>query len=80
MKMHSTDNHRQQDIVYDACWRDAQSSESASAYVVGKYNNLEDKFMSYIAKWDYMRYMYLIDDHYRLPSMPPMKALINTKI
>ena len=43
--MPSTDDYLLHDILYGACGSTAQSSESASAHELGKYNHLRETYM-----------------------------------
>jgi len=43
--MPSTDDYRLQDILYRACGSTAQSSDSASALELGKYNHFRKAYV-----------------------------------
>jgi len=50
--MSITDDYRPQDILYRACGSTAQSSDSASALELGKYNHLREAYVLDIDEYD----------------------------
>ena len=70
-----TDNYWLQDIFYRACGSYTQSSDSASALELGKYNHFRVTYVLGVYERDYTQLMYTIDGYDRcrqrmLPSMP----------
>jgi hypothetical protein len=61
--MPSTDDYRLQDILYRACGSTAQSSDSASALQVGKYNHHRGTYVLGVYECDYTQLTYTINDH-----------------
>jgi len=60
--MPSTDDPRLQDIFSRACGSTAQSSDSASALELGKYNHFRETYVLGVYEWDYTQLTYTIDD------------------
>jgi len=70
----STDDYRLQDILYRTCGSTAQSSDTASALDLGKYNHLRETYVLGVYEWDYTKLTYTIDRYdrcrqWKLPSM-----------
>jgi len=82
-RLPSTADYRQQDILYRACGSTAQSSDSASALVLGKYNHPREAYVLDIDEWD-------VVDAYdwrlrrmrqrKLPSMPGHERKLSTTL
>ena len=77
--MPSTDDYRLRDILYRACRSTAQSSDSASALELGKYNHLRETYVLGVYEGDYTQLTYTIDDHRRLRPMPAAEAPIDAE-
>jgi hypothetical protein len=50
--MSITEDYRLQDVLYRACGSTAQSSDSASALELGKYNDLREAYVLDIDEYD----------------------------
>jgi hypothetical protein len=50
--MSITDDDRLQDVLYRACGCTAQSSDSASALELGKYNDLREAYVFDVDEYD----------------------------
>ena len=77
--MLSTDDYRLQDILLRACRSTAQSSDSASALQLGRYNHLRETYVLRVYTWDYTYLTCMIDDNWWLRPMLAADAPIDAK-
>jgi len=77
--MPTTDHYRLQDILYRACGSTAQSSDSARASELGKYNHFRETYVLGVYEWDYTQLTYMTDAYWSLRSMPAVEAPIDAK-